>query len=333
MLARINTPCFKATSQSPFILLQEATMARKKPPPGFFDEWHIPLWNPFKKKYLVGKKLPDVVANDNKPLDRWDEAFKCNGIDFPEINTAMKRIPKLRNKVKKIKAAQVSLKRRYRWRQEELPRRADRSKHSARLFGRGLLRRGFVAIGHGAFSDVYAKPNSDRVLKVCRNPDNWIDYMAWANKAGYGGKDAPKIFSFKYYDGKDGKFYVAVMERLEKTLSGLKGKEDCAFFHNLVDSAISNDNEKAYQCMDLIQLGASDFYKKFKLQFGGKEYKGYGRQFDLHGGNFMVRKDGTAVLVDPLCGNSKLKAKRLRVGDLSPALAALLKITVDKCLV
>ncbi len=45
---------------------------------------------------------------------------------------------------------------------------------TAQSFVRGLARRGFVELGSGYFSFVYAKPGSERVIKVCTSPDGWV---------------------------------------------------------------------------------------------------------------------------------------------------------------
>ena len=45
-----------------------------------------------------------------------------------------------------------------------------------------LQKRGYKNLGSGAFSTVLGKEGSDRVLKVTRSNDNWIDYIQWAAK-------------------------------------------------------------------------------------------------------------------------------------------------------
>src|SRR6266436_6324281 len=80
-----------------------------------------------------------------------------------------------------------------------------------------LRAKGFETIGHGLYANVFAKPNSDKVVKVAAL-DNWPTYIKWATKKGYAGKFAPKVDSLKFYDD----FYVAIMERLVGTMHDFK---------------------------------------------------------------------------------------------------------------
>src|SRR5688572_8016831 len=98
----------------------------------------------------------------------------------------------------------------------------------AHAYGARLLKRGYERLGAGCFSTVYAKPGSDRVLKVTSVPDNWIDYIMWASENGWAGKYAPRVYSYKRYPvPTDREFFsVAVVERMEKGYYSVDVKED-----------------------------------------------------------------------------------------------------------
>lgn len=184
-----------------------------------------------------------------------------------------------------------------------------------------LEKRGFTIIGSGAYSKILAKGDSKRVIKVCRSPDMWIDYVLWANKAGYAGGFAPRIFSYKYFPGKDNTngsknpFYVAIVERMEKTASRLDYSHGLSFIHSLFYLSIHHDNDNATAVIDLVLPGIGKFANDFKGHFGKND-------LDLHGGNFMVRSDGTYALTDPLAGYTQSDLKRIRYTDLEVKIAA-----------
>ena len=168
-----------------------------------------------------------------------------------------------------------------------------------------LEKKGFVQLGSGAYSVVYAKPKSDRVIKVIRTRDNWIDYVVWANKEGYGGNLAPKVYSYKDYED----FAVAVVERMKTTLSGYR-EHDEQIVIGLVHSYVYSNNVLAGVLAHEIAPGISDF-------LAGVKKNVYGR-LDLHGGNFMLREDGSICVTDPVAGEGSATYTRLKVGDFTP---------------
>jgi len=189
---------------------------------------------------------------------------------------------------------------------------------SKRSFVEALTKRGFVAIGNGMYSQVLAKPGSDRVIKVGAY-DSWIDYVLWAHKAGYGGTFAPKVYSYKSYSGAteqygNTKFYVAVMERLDKTLRQVPREHDYKYLHQLFEQAVGYKHRMSLTLADLAIPGLGRFATDFTIANDKDLFSG----LDLHGGNFMLRSDGSLVLTDPVAGQPKTQYKRLRLQDLSP---------------
>ena len=148
---------------------------------------------------------------------------------------------------------------------------------------------GYQKLGGGLYSNVYAKPDSDRVVKIGR-ADCWPDYACWLIENGYSGTFGPKIYSLKFH----GDFYVASMERLVDTISGLE------LAYQYIGLA-NNDLWQLYQAVRSWLGGGADpdlpqvpDFKEFieKLDFEGLTG-------DLHGGNVMIRKDGSLVVTDP----------------------------------
>src|SRR5882672_10391646 len=60
-----------------------------------------------------------------------------------------------------------------------------------------LEKKGFKRLGAGAYSTVLGKDGSDKVIKVSRSLDNWIDYIQWSAANGYAGNFAPRVYSWK----------------------------------------------------------------------------------------------------------------------------------------
>jgi len=186
--------------------------------------------------------------------------------------------------------------------------------YSAQSFIKALMKRGFEVLGEGAFSTVLAKPGSDRVIKVIRRPDGWINYIQWAASIGEAGKFAPTVFSYKKIKGKRKDFAVAVMERLSYTLDDAPMEHEKKLLPGLIYRAA--DNEMARKFTEVLAPGLMDFLVKM-----AGYYEIPIKNFDLHPGNLMIRADGTFVIVDPVSRSKGEDIIRLRAGDLSPAVA------------
>lgn len=185
--------------------------------------------------------------------------------------------------------------------------------YSGRGFGANLQKRGFKLIGQGLYSCVYHKEGSSRVIKVSTNMDNWVDYILWSSKKGYAGKFSPMIYSYKVIKGHQQSFYVAVMEKLETTLGRLKGSHDHTLTDKIFERAVKYENPKALILLDMLQPGMNTFAEDFRYTFANKDYN-----LDLHGGNFMLNKEGSVILTDPVTGTRKYSGTRLRHKDLTP---------------
>jgi len=171
-----------------------------------------------------------------------------------------------------------------------------------------LEKRGYTKLGGGIYSEVYAKGNSDRVIKVGRAGDSWPDYIEWATINGYAGKFAPKVYSLKFHD----LFYVAVMERLVVTIDQLNA------------ACHSSNANPFYE-----QYRAAKYWAGYAFgapMEGCKDLMAFcnalgssGYATDLHGGNMMIRYDGQIVVTDPSSKGSGNYSIRIRRGSVTNA--------------
>lgn len=189
---------------------------------------------------------------------------------------------------------------------------------SARAFEKALLKRGFERLGSGAYSVVLAKPGYDRVLKVTRTQDNWIDYVKWASASGYAGNFAPKVFSWKRFNvseneeesWKSRSWSVSVVERMKETLDSKSAiAQDFKVFESLHYLVGSGNVMAQLYCEDLLP-GSSKFFADLHKNFYAS---------DIYSKNLMVREDGSFCVTDPVCGSSKLRETRIRARDFVPA--------------
>lgn len=156
-----------------------------------------------------------------------------------------------------------------------------------------LVKKGFKVIGRGNYSTVLAKGDGNRVIKVTRMDDGWIDYVKWGADNGYAGKFSPMVYSWKKFPAG---FSVAVMERMDFDLD----HHDKAEWHdyNLLLALMYYGKKSILaRCyMEDICPGAYDFIRKLRDEL---------RASDIRGANTMVRKDGTICFTDPVADPSR----------------------------
>jgi hypothetical protein len=164
-----------------------------------------------------------------------------------------------------------------------------------------LQKLGFELVGKGLYANVFAIPNTDKVIKVA-SLDGWPEYIRWSTKNGYAGKFAPKVDSLKFYES----FYVAVMERLVDTMRGFEDYGRTSDQFKLYKKVIQawrwnkengNDNEGATELVQFME----------KLREAGMTG-------DLHDGNVMVRKDGQIVVTDPVSYSNSEERFKIKSG-------------------
>jgi len=152
-------------------------------------------------------------------------------------------------------------------------------------YGEFLLRHGFDHIGHGLFSNVYAKPGSTRVIKIGTGTDAWTHYALWGTAKRYAGTFSPKVYSLKFHHD----FYVAVMERLVCTLR---------------DSSEHSHQVRLYErmCHTMQGYGDTHLLPPSALKFA-QACRAAKFANDLHESNFMIRANGHLVVIDPCARN------------------------------
>lgn len=187
-----------------------------------------------------------------------------------------------------------------------------------RLVLEALKKRGYVYLGSGHYSTVLAHPKSpDKVIKITRHQDNWIDYVKWAAENGYAGGFGPKVYSWKKFPAG---WSWAVMERMERCVGdddyGTYGEpnpkhtgDDYEIIFGLLNAASRGNLMASVYAEDLCP-GAVDYVKKLRSVL---------KASDIRGPNTMVRKDGSLCFTDPCAGNSSITTTRFKERDFVPS--------------
>lgn len=68
----------------------------------------------------------------------------------------------------------------------------------------------------------------------------------------------------------------------------------------------------AARFIDVLAPGLNGYMKDLRSEFPAED-------IDLHRGNYMIRKDGSFVVTDPIAAKSQGDYNRLKAGDFSPA--------------
>lgn len=184
-----------------------------------------------------------------------------------------------------------------------------------------LQSKGFKILGNGHYSTVLAKEGSDRVIKVTRMDDGWIDYVKWGAENGYAGKFSPMVYSWKKFPAG---FSVAVMERMDFDLDRDKAEgSDYQLLFDLIYRSKKSMLAKVY--MDDICPGIVPFIDKLKRTL---------RASDIRGANTMVRKDGSICFTDPVADPERkptVTTTRLKGKDFTSPLYKLLEGIIESC--
>ncbi len=180
----------------------------------------------------------------------------------------------------------------------------------AAAYAAALTRRGFVRLGGGYFSQVYAKPGCAKVVKVCFKADEdvWADYAEWAFHNP--GPMVPRVWSLKWHVD----FCVAVLDRMTET----------------VEDAHDNGTSRNHYV-------ARAFVKPLDARWGAHgraepvaralDKDGYAAEaallmtleavfpkhyFDVHAANWMFDATGKLILTDPFSESNSLP-RRVRL--------------------
>lgn len=168
-------------------------------------------------------------------------------------------------------------------------------------YPRYLKKRGWKHLGSGSYSSVYAKPGSDRCIKIGAQ-DDWPDFIKWGIERGYCGTFMPKVFALKHFNARtDTRFYIASVERCIGALGGYGEKftasQDQLELHETLVATISGynrtNNYPSAPCPAEWKAFIDDLQK----------FPNSSLRIDLKGANWLARTDGSICLNDPACGN------------------------------
>lgn len=186
-----------------------------------------------------------------------------------------------------------------------------------------LTKQGYEYLGHGNFTQVYAKPGSDKVVRIGDGRDGWTAYADLCRRTS--NPHFPKIYKLGFrsdghFDGL--KIVVAVMERLIKIDNDSKkfaeenpaltayivrktaplwwGTANWAYGGLVVPAALDGVNwrdktayaawaDQAAESLEPTMKAALDAISQLR-----------GVDFDFKPDNFMRRSDGTLVITDPV---------------------------------
>lgn len=145
---------------------------------------------------------------------------------------------------------------------------------------RSYTQSGFSLIGGGMYSKVYGRPGTDWCIKVGRHLDGYLAFTQLAIQKGWIGTHAPYIYSIKVMDG----FYITIMERLAVCVSNTRG--------TAWDMASTTQGSCEWQ----------DRVRWISVHVNEMRNLGHKLHLDTHNGNWMLRHDGSLVIIDPIAG-------------------------------
>jgi hypothetical protein len=156
-----------------------------------------------------------------------------------------------------------------------------------------LKEKGWKMIGHGAFSNVYSKPNKNYVIKVNMEVDTgyqrFVDFCK-KNRNRY----LPRIMDDKFFKSRGKIYHIYLIEKLDKF-------SDVSLKRAIGD--LGEDME--WNSIKTVLRDHSKDIKKLKKYPGLLDliitlYKFRGsKDLDLNTENIMMRKNGTPVITDP----------------------------------
>lgn len=172
-----------------------------------------------------------------------------------------------------------------------------------------LKKHGFRCIGSGAYSAVFRKGNSDRVIKVCRRADTdaYPMFAEWAHK--HPSPYLPVIHSFQRHE-RHVPFYVVVLDRYKQTVDSMCGREGWQDATRIIwEYARRQKDEPTSILKTSIRGGVFQALPGLKQVIDAfvEEFDGIAF-FDMHDGNWMITEGGQLVMIDPLSGATSDRA-------------------------
>ena len=186
------------------------------------------------------------------------------------------------------------------------------------------LRKGTKFLGSGAFASTYLKSGRKPVvIKIGRMGDVYIEYAKKVILAQSTNPFLPKIHSLTLYKAKRGddydelechEFYAVRMERLydlrdkhENAVGRIVNMmEQLVKYNYSVKRWMKNGDYNSFCIPGVLEIKVNVNQKAMlllkdlrKLVMKALRVSGHG-DWDIHGGNIMVRKNGELVLTDPI---------------------------------
>lgn len=160
--------------------------------------------------------------------------------------------------------------------------------------------KGYKHLAEGAFSTVYAKPGSNRVLKIARDDCGYLAFLKFAVK-NQKNPFVPKIFSVEIIKGYGFKLIVVLMEKLKRVRSSTKLEAISSAFRRYIRDEYSYYTFGETKAFLETTKWMNDKSFKFLDQVGAmiRRATSNGHDTDLHDGNVMQR-GGVLVVTDPL---------------------------------
>lgn len=166
----------------------------------------------------------------------------------------------------------------------------------------------YKAIGSGAYGTVYGSKDSKVVYKVGDTSDNvgYLSYIKVLAKQKKHNPFLPKIYGVRFIRSKSGdEVFVVAMEKLEPLARGMG--DVCDWFEDELQREDFHWNKSRDKVEDLLGVKRSlpkpltealeVLRKAYKESNGGRRWDS--ADWDLHGGNFMMR-GRQIVVTDPL---------------------------------
>ena len=166
-----------------------------------------------------------------------------------------------------------------------------------------LINKNFEVIGGGLFSKVFQSPTEKFVVKVNIDPSDGegpatdIGYQKFLNlcEKNKGNPHLPKIGKPKIIKSNGKTYNVVFIEKLDELDVEFS---DAIFFIQDIVAFCNNDIEKKEAYQKMAQELTDDQYKQSVEIINLLQGQDNNITYDLHEGNFMMRKN-TLVVIDP----------------------------------
>ena len=157
---------------------------------------------------------------------------------------------------------------------------------------------GYTLSGEGTFSQVYIKNGSNIAIKIStRNDQCWLTYAQFVKSHPH--KHYLKIGSVNKHD----EFFIAWIERLIPIKGEILGIiEDWRHVYFESDGFDSEEiqNDPSFNKSNVLKFDKENPELRKAVNLINQKLVNSGCELDIGSQNFMQRKDGTIVIIDPI---------------------------------